>query len=395
MTNDERLTRIESFLNLKFGYTTEPTQPIESGDVEVKDIREIKTSGTYKLKPGTFTIYESYILPSGTTVDVTGSTFIYSGKDWSSVFDLYDTKDVTITGGSFKVGKNNQISIVNGSKNITLKNQTLLSDSGWAYRVAGGENVTLDGLKATTWYAYCVYADGNVKNLTIKNWYVEGGSTNESLIRICGAIGLTIKDCHLFADLNKSGAQKNVAMRLHEGENFLIENCEVRGHFGMGPMGGGDGGQNWGTIQFIGSDGKWYVPKELADMTKTLEQRAKTLALRTIKVRVKNVRIIEGDATCNAGLIDAQWDGGSITNTTPQANPTWPKVNNAFYSMGKSYPDGNPPYGVLLKGDIVRPRADFTIKNVKFNVNEIDPDGVAKIGTGCTLNGVAVAASVS
>jgi hypothetical protein len=245
-----RVTAVEEFLKTKMGYvapsdpkpSSSSSAPVE-GVTVVNNLSEIKTSGNYRLNPSTFGMSSGYFLPNDVKVDVSGSVFNFAGTDWTCVFEFSDkSNNVTVIGGTYYLpNKNNLIFNSNGSKNITMKNQTLAPNSGWGYKVTGGENVTLDGLTATTWYNYAVFAEGNSKNLIIKNWKIDGGSTNESTIRVCGVIGLTIKDCHLFCDQNFSGAQKHVALRLHEGENYTLENIEVRGIVGMGPMGGGDG----------------------------------------------------------------------------------------------------------------------------------------------------------
>jgi hypothetical protein len=360
--------------------------PVDTGATVVNSLDEIKGPGNYRLKVGKYTITKPFDIKSDTTLDVTGSEFVYTGGDWTSLFDINGDKNITVIGGSYFTGRWSYITQTIYSSNITIKNQTLLPGSGWAYAVSGGENITFDGLTATTWYNYLIFGQGNAKNVIIQNWKVDGGSENESAIRVCGIDGLIIRNSHLFADLNPKGARKNTALRLHEGSDYLVENVELRGNFGIGPMGGGDGGQQWGTTTWIGKDGKWYAAEKDADVKATLEQRAKVLALRTIKVRINNVRIIEGKVQANPGLIDCVWNGGSITNSTKAEQPNWPAANWCFYGFFAQYPDGS-TYAKLLDGDVVRPKAQITINNLALNGSLSDSDNYVNVGTGVTLNG--------
>ena len=387
MTPEARLTAVELFLKNTLGYTipTDPVIPTPTDYTEITDFSVMRSGGKYKLKPTSLTLQQSIVVPNDTTLDLTGSTVDYSGQDWSSIFALKE--NVTIIGGTYKTARKNTILDAQNCKNIILKDMTMAEGSGGGYRIAGGENITIDGFKAKTWYNYCAFIEGNAKNVTIKNWVVKGGSENESTIRVCGCTGLLIRDCILHEGLNPIGAKKSVAMRLHEGSDYTLENIEVRGNFGVGPMGGGDGGQNWATYQWIDKNGKWYVPKEQADMTKTLEQRAKTLALRTNKVRIKNVRVIEGKCQINAGAVDVIWDGGSITNTTQPEQPNWPAHNYCFYGYTSQYPDGKSIYSTLLPTDKPRPAPDITIHNLQLVGSLEDVKGYVKVGSGNTLNG--------
>jgi len=386
-TVEEKIAQIEKFLTERFGYSN---LPVPTPDViEVTDLTAIKTQGKYKLKAGTYNPTASYIIPDNTEVDVTGSTFNFSGATYTAVFTA--KKNVKITGGTYKVNRTNFIYLgYSDCQNITMELQTLASGSGWAYKVSGGTNYTFHRLMATTWYNYLLFVEADAQNVTASNWIVIGGSENESCIRVCGCNNLTIKDSKLHEGLNPIGAKKSVAIRLHEGSNYTINNVDVRGNVGIGPMGGGDGGQNWATTQWIDKNGKWYVPKEEADMTKTIAQRNKTLALRTTNVRLNDVRIVEGKCQINAGAIDVVWDGGSITNTTPPEQPNWPANNNCFYGYVKQYPEGKAPYSVLLPTDQPRPAPDITINNVTLIGKLEDVKGYVKVGSGNTLNGKAI-----
>ena len=400
MTDQQRIDAIESFLQNQFNYrppldpapvpTTPPTPPAPSA-ISISSLDAIKTAGNYRLAPGTYKLTAPRRLPPSTTLDITGSSFEYAGPEWSGAFDFDSTSsNIQVTGGAFTIPDNRFIAGCNGSKNITLKNQTLNANGGWGYRIVGGETISLVGLTASTWLAYCVFIDGWAKNVTIDGWKVDGGSVRESCVRVCGCDGLTIRNSHLFVDAITTGARKRVAMRLHEGANYLIENVEVRGLFGVGPMMQGDGGQQWGTTQFIDSAGRWFVPKEQADMTRTLAQRATVLAYRTKGVRIKNVRIVEGRAQFNCGIIDATWDGGSITCSEKPEQIGWPSTSTAFYGIQKEYPSGLDQWNQRLPADIVRPAPDITVSNLVMSVDRIDDSGIVKLGPGNSNRGKAI-----
>lgn len=394
-TVEQRLTAIEARLDVLEGRpatqpTTPATQPVSDATV-ITSFSQIRGAGNYRLVPSDITLTEGFNVPSNVTLDVTGSTIRLNVSKWLNIFEMQSVNNVTIVGGTYFTGRNNCISEPRLCNNITFRNITLAEDSGFAFKVHGGSNITVDGLKATKFLQYIMFADSYVLNLTLANLNVVGGSKDESTIRVVGVNNLVIRDSKLHSDLNLDGAKKNVAMRLHQGTNFEIKNVEVRGVVGLGPMAGGDGGQQWGTTQWIGPNGEWGVTRERADVTKTMDLRRQALDIKTIKVRISNMRVIEGHMTLNPGLIDAVWDGGELTKI---GDPTQ-RWNQAacFQNIQREYPDGT-RYAQKLPGDPVRGLPQLIVRNVRFKGSELDPSGVVRFGTGVLFKDTPVAASV-
>lgn len=354
------------------------TTPSADDFTIITDITKITKSGKYKVNPATLTVPEGIRLPSSTTLDVTGCTIVFTGKEWDGVFIADYQSDIAVFGGTYKLPDKRSILIGTAkAKNVLMRGQTLAADSGWGYKLSGGENYRFEDFTGTTSQDYFLFSgDGDVKNLAIVNWKIKGGSRGESCVRIQRVSGFTAVNCSIDA-MSADKTVKTVSIRLHEGENYDVSDCTFRGTVGIGPMGGGDGGQQWGVTKFIDKNGKWIDDKSKSDAGRTAEKRKSELAKRTTHVRFKNVNVIGDKVDLNAGLIDCEWDGGSVT------------VQNTCFTSNLIYPSGKASDSTLLSGDLQRQKPEIIAKNLTCTGKSLDPTGVVKFENS-TFNGKAM-----
>lgn len=298
---------------------------------------ELQAGRHYQLAPGHHTLNRTIRIPENCTLDATGATVEFTGRDWSAAIGVNGVRGATLVGGTWTTGKLNFVVDSSNARSFTMREVHLI-DGGGLIQARGASNMLIENCSAEIVERNFIYfGDSPNRDITIRNVRLIDGSRAESGIRIHRTTNLLIEDCDIRATRNKKSA-----LRLHDGANFLVKNSRFFGYIGAGPLAEGDGGRRWGIDLFIGLNGKRTVDPAQANIFKTSERRRERLALRADGVRLENVTV-EGSVVLKAGVIGFDMRGGSIA---PQGNA------RAFEQTTMVYPE-LPKW--RLPGDVLRP----------------------------------------
>ncbi|HQY89565.1 MAG TPA: right-handed parallel beta-helix repeat-containing protein, partial [Tepidisphaeraceae bacterium] len=308
----------------------------------------------YKLAPMVHVLTSTVKLPSGCTLDATGATIEFTGKDWAPAIILNGANNATLIGGTWTLGRMNFVCDASNVTSFTMRDVHLI-DGGGLVQGRGVSDVTIENCVADIVERNFIYfGDSLNENVTIRNVTLVGGSRAESGIRIHRTKNLLIDGCDINAPISKKSA-----LRLHDGWDFLVKNTHFSGNTGAGPLAKGDGGRRWGIDQFIRFDGKETTDPHEADFMRTMARRREKLALRADGVRFENVTI-DGSLVLKAGVIGFDMRGGSIT---PKGNA------RAFEQTTLVYPE-TPQW--QLPGDLLRPAPTGQLVGVTIRQNSAD-----------------------
>lgn len=214
--------------------------------------------------------------------------------------------------------------------------------------------------------------------MLVEDCKVTVGSTKETPLRFHSIKRLIVRNCQITNTLYKVGG-----IRIHEGEDALVEGCTFNAIAQCGPMGGGDGGEQWGVSWWVTSKGNSTQDIKAADLAATVEKRRSQLAVRLKNITWRNNAIV-GIFAVDAGIEGtALVEGGSLAPFPGHVGKD-DVLAQPFNRMGLTYPLKP------LPTDIVRPTSPFTFRNVEIK-GTADPRRWVPASwkfEGCTWNGV-------
>lgn len=356
----------------------EPNLPSESDEIEIDNLSvKLESGKKYKLKQAYYQISDTIKIPSNTTLNAQGSEIKWNKKDdWTSPVEMYG-ESPKIIGGTWS-GLDNQrvITLDNQTKNAEITSVNVKGTIGLV-AVYGTKGTTVSYCKADKIYNYFVYGEG-AEDLKVLNCAVTTGSIKETPLRFHNINKLTVKENTINATIGKK-----TSIRCHDGNDFLIENNTFVGNVGSGPLGGGDGGTQWGFSWWINDKDEWVTDKSKANQNKTMQKRKQSLAARLKNITWNN-NIIIGPFCVNAGVIGiAKVIGGVIDN---RGQNEWTDLQQPFNQLQNIYP--NDPK-VTLPTDEFRPPSVFELTDVKMygepkDLTPFKPEGWKF--TGCKYN---------
>lgn len=269
-------------------------------------------------------------------------------------FTVYGVKNVTIRNYTVIGGSKTRIFDISKSSAVKIENITIRSGAAEVVHVHQSSNVNIRRVIADVIDRYLVWVD-NSDAVRVARCALLSGSKQETGIRVMDwTSNVIIEGCTIRNRINKQ-----TALRLHDGQNFLVRHSEFEGHVWVGPMGGDDGGQK----------------------VANLSQRVTMLSKTTTNVVFEDVNIY-GSLGPQAGLSGFTMLRGSI-----RGKPGSPFFNSPLNNTTWSYPE--PKYA--RKTDPIRTAATGVMRGVQFiapgrtKLNYKDNGPFRLIG--CSLNG--------
>lgn len=289
------------------------------------------------------------------------SNTIYDGRGavidasrLTRAFNLYSVKNVTIRNYNIIGARKTRVFDIANSTGVKIENITIRTGAAEVVHVHKSSNVAIHKVIADTIDRYLVWVDTS-DGVRIARCALLTGSKNETGIRVMDwTTNVIIEGCTIRNRLNKQ-----TALRLHDGSNFIVRWSEFEGHVWVGPMGGNDGGQ------------KVY----------NLSERVTMLSKTTTNVLFEDVNIY-GSIGPQAGL-----SGFTMMRGTIRGKLGTPFFNSPFNNTTWSYPEAK----YAKSSDPVRGAATGVMRGVRFiapgrstlNYNDNGPFRLLS----CSLNG--------
>ncbi len=269
------------------------------------------------------------------------------------VFNVYGVKNVTIRNYSIIGGDTTRVFDIAYASGVKIENVTIRRGAAEVVHVHSSSNVTIDRVVADIIDRYFVWIDTS-DGVRVSRSALITGSRDETGIRVMDwSSNVIIEGCTIRNRLNKQ-----TALRLHDGQNFVVRASQFEGHVWVGPMGGGDGGQR----------------------VSNLFQRRTLLAKTTSNVLFEDVDIL-GSIGPQAGLSGFTMMRGSIVT-----KPDSPFFSSPFNNTTWNYPEQQ----YAKSGDPTRAPASGVMRGVTFIARGMsklnyDNNGPFRL-LSCTLN---------